>query len=50
MVIFIPRHIWEKQLINLAGRNFGCQKTHRFKPKVVLQVVINASFRLYGEM
>ena len=38
MVIFIPQNIWEKQLICFLGRNFSCHKTHRFKPKLVLQV------------
>ena len=37
-LIFISWNIWEKQLIRLAGGNFGCHKTHRFKPKLVLQV------------
>ena len=38
MMIFIPRKIREKQLIHFAGQNCGCHKTHRFKPKLVLQV------------
>ena len=38
MVIFIPRNIWEKQPIRFSGQNFGYHKTHRFKPKLVLQV------------
>ena len=54
MVIFIPRNIWEKQLICFSGRNFSGHKTYRFKPELVLQVeqttVIDASFGLYGEM
>ena len=31
MVIFIPRNIQEKQLICLAGQNFGCHKIYHFK-------------------
>ena len=38
MVIFIPRIIWEKQLICFASQNFSCHKTHHLKPKLVLQV------------
>ena len=33
-----PMKCMGKQLIRLAGQNFGCHKTHHFKPKLVLQV------------
>ena len=51
LVIFIPRNIWEEQLICLRGWNFSYHKSYRFKPKLILQVekAIDASFRLYGE-
>ena len=47
MVIFIPQNIWETQLIHLAGQNFTCHKTHRFKPKLLLQVEQTSSQIVY---
>ena len=40
----------EKQLICLAGQNFGCHKTHRCTGRANnTELAINASFRLCGE-
>ena len=38
MMIFIPRNIWEKQLIRLGGRIFGWHKTRCYDVKVIPHV------------